>query len=133
MMYAVYGLWAIALIFAVRLGLTLFYQWKYKDMLSVNPFKQRQQLIKNVAPLVLILVFSFTIHSQVNTAPEFEFMHFRTLEPQKADENVQGFFTTATEDLVVDGMVVVEHEGVETSYFVITIRGVQYLIENPEE
>lgn len=133
MMYAVYGLWAVALIIAIRLGLTLFYQWKYKDILPVNPRKQKQLLLKSATPLLVVMVFTFTLQSQVNNAQDFEIMKLRTLEPQRTDENFQGFLSTTSEEFSIEGKVVIDQEGVETSYFVVTIRGVKYLIEDPNE
>lgn len=133
MMIAVYGLWIIALIIAIRLGLTLFYQWKYKDVVSINSRKQKQLIARSVSPLIVVLLLSLSLQTQLTDEPQFGALDFRTIHPQKANENLQVFVTQGTDEFEVKGKVVVEENGVEVTYFVVTIRGVQYLIENPNE
>lgn len=134
MMYVIYGLWALAAIIVLRLGFSLYYQWRYQNIVKSSPRKQKQLLLQYASPLVVVLALSFGLQYQTSQAPNFSVLDHKMLPAQNYDafsENVTQI--RATQEAEVKGVVIVEEDGVTNKYYVITIKGVDYLILEPIE
>jgi hypothetical protein len=134
MMYVIYGLWALAAIIMLRLGFSLYYQWRYQNIVKSSPRKQKQLLLQYASPLVLVLALSFGLQFQTQEPPNMSILDHKTLPAQNYDaysENASSIRTA--QDAELKGYVLVEEDGVEVKYYVITIKGVDYLILEPSE
>jgi hypothetical protein len=134
MMYVIYGLWAFAAIIVLRLGFSLYYQWRYQNIVKSSPRKQKQLLLQYASPLVVVLALSFGLQFQNSKAPEFNALDHKVLPAQNYDalsENAPQIRSTQEAD--IKGYVMVEEDGVTNKYYVITIKGVDYIILEPSE
>jgi hypothetical protein len=134
MMYVIYGLWAIAAIIMLRLGFSLYYQWRYQDIVKPNLRKQKQLLLQYASPLVVVLALSFGLQFQTKEPPNMSILDHKAIPAQNYDAYTENASSIrATQDAEVKGYVLVEEDGVEVKYYVITIKGVDYLILEPNE
>ena len=132
MTYLIYALWFIAFIIAIRLGLSLYYQWRYQDIIPSNPKKQRQLLTMYASPLILVLALSFGLQTQTQSQPQITGLDTKHLPADSYNmyaENAPA--VRSSDEIEVKGYVLIEEEGVEVKYFVITIRDESYLIKDP--
>jgi hypothetical protein len=138
MEYVIYALWIIALVIALRFGFSLYYQWRYKDIVKSNPQTQRKLLIRHASPLVMVMMLSFALQYQPINNPNIAnydfYKAYKILSPSTENtdyEDAMGIRSST--DAQVSGYVMIEEEGKQVKYFVLTIRGENYLIKDPDE
>lgn len=132
MTYVIYALWIIALIIALRFIFSLYYQWKFKDIVKQNPQASRKLLLRYASPLGLILLLSFALQNQPINAPTISNVdNFKMIPTQQAEYNHNFIYNSTLDQAKLKGYVILEEDGVEVKYFVIEIRGKSYLIKDP--
>ncbi|MBS3990517.1 MAG: hypothetical protein KGZ51_00465 [Erysipelothrix sp.] len=136
MIYVTYALWIVALIIALRFAFSLYYQWKYKDIVKQNPQASRKLLYRYASPLGLVLLLSFALQNQPLNGPGIANINdFKMLPARQADMEIYSEYkeniVPTDEDTALEGYIIVEEEGVEVKYYVIKIRGESYLIKDP--
>lgn len=132
MIYVTYALWIIALIIALRFAFSLYYQWKFKDIVKQNPQASRKLLFRYASPLALVLLLSFALQNQPVNGPAISnFNDLKVLSPQQAESDHDTAYSRSVDDAELKGYIMVEEEGIEVKYYVIEIRGESYLIKDP--
>jgi uncharacterized membrane protein len=132
MIYVTYALWIIALIIALRFAFSLYYQWKFKDIVKQNPQASRKLLVRYASPLGLVLLLSFALQNQpANTPSIANIDDFKMLPAQQAESDQYITYSRTLDDAELKGFIIVEEEGKEIKYYIIEIRGESYLIKDP--